>query len=379
VTGRPLAIAWKELLQLRRDRLTLGMMAGLPILQLLLFGYAINTDVRHLRLVVFDQDRTAVSRDLAQRMVATGFFDLAGVVGSYVEIGAAMRRGEARVALVIPPRFGAELHSGAAGRAPRVQLVVDGSDPQTVASATDTAASLVSAQSTQLLLGRLSQATGRGTEVVPLGLEPNTWYNPDLRTAVFVVPGLVGVILTMTMVMLTAMAIARERERGTLEQLIVSPVKRSELIAGKILPYVAIGYGQMTLILAAGALVFRVPFVGSLPLLYALAFLFIAANLALGLVFSTLAATQQQAMQMSFFFLLPNILLSGFMFPFEAMPLPARWLAQALPLTHFLRIVRGIALKGASFWEVAGELVWLAAILGLLLLAASLRFRKKLA
>jgi ABC-2 type transport system permease protein len=372
VTGRPLVIAWKELLQLRRDRLTLGMMAGLPLLQLLLFGYAINTDVRHVRLVVYDQDRTAASRDLAERLVATGFFDLAGAVRSYEEIGEAMRRGEARAALVVPPRFGADLR----GRSPRVQLIVDGSDPQTVASATDTAASLVNAQSTQLLLGRLSRG---GTAVVPLRLEPDTWYNPDLRTAVFVVPGLVGVILTMTMVMLTAMAIARERERGTLEQLIVSPVRRSELIAGKILPYVAIGYGQMTLILAVGGLVFQVPFVGSVALLYALAFLFIAANLALGLVFSTLAATQQQAMQMSFFFLLPNILLSGFMFPFEAMPLPARWLAQALPLTHFLRIVRGIALKGASFGEVAGELVWLAAILGCLLVAASLRFSKKLA
>jgi ABC-2 type transport system permease protein len=373
---RPLVIAWKELLQLRRDRLTLGMMAGLPILQLLLFGYAINTDVRHLRTVVYDQDRTAASRDLASRLVATGYFDLVGAVASYDEIGAAMRRGEARVALVVPPRFGADLRPGVAGRVAQVQLIVDGSDPQTVASAIDTAASLVAARSTGLLLARLGRATG--SAAVPLSLEPNTWYNPDLRTAVFVVPGLVGVILTMTMVMLTAMAIARERERGTLEQLIVSPVRRSELIAGKILPYIAIGYVQMTLILGVGSLVFQVPFVGSLPLLYALAFLFIAANLALGLVFSTLAATQQQAMQMSFFFLLPNILLSGFMFPFESMPAPARFLAQGLPLTHFLRIVRGIALKGAAFSEVAAELVWLAAILGILLLAASLRFRKKL-
>jgi ABC-2 type transport system permease protein len=190
---------------------------------------------------------------------------------------------------------------------------------------------------------------------------------------------LIGVILTMTMVMLTAMAIARERERGTLEQLIVSPVRRFELVIGKILPYVAIGYVQMTLVLVAGRLVFDVPLVGSLALLYALSFVFISANLALGLFFSTLARTQQQAMQMSFFFLLPNILLSGFMFPFEGMPRPAQWLAQALPLTHFLRIVRGITLKGASFAEVAPELVWLSAILGILILFASLRFSKKLA
>jgi len=378
VIGRPLSIAWKELLQLRRDRLTLAMMAALPLAQLLLFGYAINTDVRHLRTVVFDQDRSAASRDLARRLEATGFFDVVGAVRGYDEIASAMRRGQARVALVVPPRFGADLRAGVGRRPASVQLIIDGSDPQTVASATDTAGALVSAQATSLLLARLARTSGRAAEVVPLAMEPNTWFNPDLRTAVFVVPGLVGVILTMTMVMLTAMAIARERERGTLEQLIVSPIRRSELIAGKILPYVAIGYAQMTMILVLGALVFQVPFVGSLPLLYALAFLFIAANLALGLVFSTLAATQQQAMQMSFFFLLPNTLLSGFMFPFEAMPAPARWLAQVLPLTHFLRVVRGIALKGSGFLEVAPDLLWLAALLAFLLVVASLRFRKKL-
>ncbi|HEY6079564.1 MAG TPA: ABC transporter permease, partial [Polyangiaceae bacterium] len=217
-----------------------------------------------------------------------------------------------------------------------------------------------------------------GSPLLPLQLEPSTWYNPELRTAVFVVPGLIGVILTMTMVMLTAMAIARERERGTLEQLIVSPVRPIELVLGKILPYTVIGYVQMSLILLAGRLVFDVPLVGSLGLLYALAFVFIAANLALGLFFSTLAKTQQQAMQMSFFFLLPNILLSGFMFPFESMPRPAQLIAQALPLTHFLRIVRGVTLKGAHFSDVSGELLWLGGILAALVLLTSLRFNKKL-
>jgi ABC-2 type transport system permease protein len=186
------------------------------------------------------------------------------------------------------------------------------------------------------------------------------------------------VILTMTMVMLTAMAIARERERGTLEQLIVSPIGTVELIVGKIVPYVAIGYVQMTLVLLLGRWVFDVPITGSLPLLFGVTFFFIAANLALGLFFSTLAQTQQQAMQMSFFFLLPNILLSGFMFPFEAMPRPAQWLAQGLPLTHFLRIVRGIVLKGSGPAEVASEVLWLGAILVALVAFASLRFRKKI-
>jgi ABC-2 type transport system permease protein len=372
---RALVIAWKELLQLRRDKMTLAMMIALPVMQLLLFGYAINTDVRNIPSVVYDQDLSAQSRDLARSLEATGFYRIVGNVRSYEEVGRAMRAGTARVAIVIPARYASDL---ARGERTRVQLVIDGSDPQTVASATNTAASLITARSSQLLVARLAQ-TGAGLALQPIELEPNTWYNPDLRTAVYIVPGLVGVILTMTMVMLTAMAIARERERGTLEQLIVSPVKRVELVVGKIVPYVAIGYVQMSLILGAGKLVFDVPLVGSIGLLYALAFLFIAANLALGLFFSTLARTQQQAMQMSFFFLLPNILLSGFMFPFDAMPVPAQWLSQILPLTHFLRIVRGITLRGADFGDVAPELVWLTAILGALVTVASLRFSKKLA
>jgi len=351
------SIALKELLQLRRDRLTLAMMLALPVVQLMLFGYAIDTDVRHIPTVVYDQDRSAQSRDFAQRMRATGFYDLRGKVRGYDEIERAMRSGSARVALVVPEGYASDL---ARGRPASLQLVVDGSDPQTVSSATAAATGL---------------AQGRPRVL----LEPATWYNPDLKTSIYIVPGLVGVILTMTMVMLTAMAIARERERGTLEQLIVSPLKRGELIVGKILPYVAMGYVQMTLILLLGRLVFGVPFSGSLLLLYLLAFVFIAANLALGLFFSTLAQTQQQAMQMSFFFLLPNILLSGFMFPFEAMPRAAQLLSQLLPLTHFLRIVRGIVLKGSALPDVAIELAWLAAILIALVILASLRFRKKLA
>jgi ABC-2 type transport system permease protein len=279
------------------------------------------------------------------------------------------------VALVVPSRYASDL---ARGRPTKVALIVDGSDPQTVASATNTAASLVAARSSELAVTRLARA-GSAVPEQPVQLEPNTWFNPDLRTAIYVVPGLIGVILTMTMVMLTSMAIARERERGTLEQLIVSPVKRLELVIGKIVPYVAIGYVQMTLVLLAGRLMFDVPLVGSTVLLYALAFVFISANLALGLFFSTLAKTQQQAMQMSFFFLLPNILLSGFMFPFEGMPVPAQWLSQLLPLTHFLRIVRGITLKGSNFTDVADELVWLVGLLIALVSLAALRFTKKLA
>jgi ABC-2 type transport system permease protein len=371
---RPLIIAWKELLQLRRDRLTLAMMVAMPVVLLLLFGYAINTDVRHIPTLVDDQDRSAPSRDLVRRLEATEFFDITGNVRGYEEIEHALRAGVARAALVVPPHYAADLASGATAH---VQLVVDGSDPQIVGSAQSTAASLVMARSAEIRVERLRRVGGH-VAPEPLDLSPDILYNADQRTAVYIVPGLIGVILTMTMVMLTAMALARERERGTLEQLIVSPVRPVELVVGKILPYVTIGYVQMALILGFARVVFDVPIRGSMPLLYALALFFIAANLAVGLVFSTIAQTQQQAMQMSFFFLLPNILLSGFMFPFEAMPAPAQWLSRALPLTHFLRIVRGIVLKGSHFADVAPGLAWLIAILVALVVFSSLRFRKKL-
>ncbi|HEX9574587.1 MAG TPA: ABC transporter permease [Myxococcales bacterium] len=364
------SVGVKEILLLRRDRLTMAMMVALPVIQLTLFGYAIDTDVRHVPTVVYDQDGSARSRDFARSLQATGFYDLKGEVRGYDEIERALRSGAARVALVVPPRWSANLLRG---RAAPLQLVVDGSDPQTVASAANTAAGLAQARSHEMLVRRSPAAAPR------IELATTTWYNPDLRSAVYIVPGLVGVILTMTMVMITAMAIARERERGTLEQLIVSPLRRGELIVGKIVPYVAMGLLQMTLILLLGRLLFGVPVAGSLGLLYAFALVFIAGNLALGLFFSTLAQTQQQAMQMSFFFLLPNILLSGFMFPWDAMPAPMQWLSQALPLTHFLRIVRGVALKGSGFLDLLPEALWMGAILVALLVLSSLRFRKKLA
>lgn len=372
--SRLLAIALKEIRQLRRDRLTVAMMVVIPVIQLLLFGWAINTDVRHMPTVVFDQDHTAASRDLPTRMEATGYYDVVGQVSSYEEIEVALRRGEAKVALVIPVEFGSSLE---VGKSTSVQLVLDGSDPMTVGSASNTAASLAASRSIDIQLQRLA-AAGSRPQQAGFSVEPTIWYNPELRTAVYIVPGIVGVILTMTMVMLTAMAVARERERGTLEALIVSPSRRIEIVGGKILPYIVIGYVQMTLILGAGWWVFDVPLSGSFALLYLCTLPFISANLALGLVFSTVSRTQQQAMQMSFFFLLPNILLSGFMFPFEGMPVAAQWLAQALPLTHFLRIVRRITLMGATWPDLMPEMVWLSVLLLVLIVVAAARFKKKL-
>jgi ABC-2 type transport system permease protein len=371
--GRLLVIAWKELLQLRRDRLTLAMTVVLPLLQLLLFGYAVNTDVRHIRTVVFDEDGSAESRDLARTLEATGYFDIVGYVSGYTEVDRALRNNSG-AALVVGPHYAADL---ASGRTAHVQLVLDGSDPMIVGAAADAASGLASARASKVAADRAVRM-GLPLPRPPLDLALNIFYNPEQRSAVNIVPGLVGLILSLTMVMLTSMAIARERERGTLEQLIVSPGKTVEIVVGKILPYVVIGYAQMALILFAGGAVFQVRVAGSVPLLFALASVFISANLAVGLFFSTLASTQQQAMQMSLFFLLPNILLSGFVFPFDAMPLFARMLAQGLPLTHFMRIVRGIVLKGSDFSDLAQEFGWMTVILVVLVVLSSLRFRKKL-
>jgi ABC-2 type transport system permease protein len=371
---RLLAVAWKELVQLRRDRLTFGMVVGLPVIQLLLFGYAINTDVRHIPTVVLDHDATAASRDVPRSMAAAGTFDLAGELRAEREIEAYLRAGKAQVAVVIPPGYQADLLRR---RPARLQVIVDGTDPQVVSAALGSVSGLFAARGLALTAARLSGSGAGGVE--PIHVETATWYNPELRTAVFIVPGLIGLILTMTMVMLTAMALVRERERGTLEQLVVSPVTRLELVVGKISPYVVIGYIQMSLILLIGWLVFRVPVVGSLGLLYGVAFLFVTANLALGMTISTQAQTQQQAMQMTFFIFLPNVLLSGFMFPFRAMPYPAQLIGECLPLTHFLRLVRAIVLRGAGPGDLGQDLWAMALILTILVTVATLRFRKKLA
>lgn len=371
---RVLVVAQKELLQLRRDRMTLSLVVMLPLAQLLLYGYGINTDVRHIATVVYDQDGSYLSRDIARAMQATGFYDLNGQVRSYAELERSLRSGRARAGIVFPPDL---VETTSTGRAAQIQLVLDGSDPQTVASALEAGALLVAERSRELRAS-LHARWGTPPDTELLRLEPAVLYNPERRTTVNIVPGLIGLLLTMTMTVFTSMAIARERERGTMEQLIVSPVRSVELMVGKLAPYIVIGYIQMTIVLAVGHFAFRVPIVGSLPLLYALAFVFITANLAIGLLFSTIARTQQQAMQMSVFFLLPNILLSGFIFPFDAMPRPVQWLAQALPLTHFLRVIRGVVLKGGGAAELHTELLWLTVMMVGLIAVVSLRFRKKL-
>jgi ABC-2 type transport system permease protein len=321
----------KEFIQMRRDPLTVAMLVGIPALQLVLFGYAIRTEVRHLPTVVLDESRSAASRALVDAMRNTGNFDVIASVTGREEIERRIERGEARAALVIPPGFAHDLKRGATARA---QMIVDAADPLASSAA----------------IAAASQAALRLNATRPsIEVRVRPWYNPGLRSSHYIVPGLVGLLLSMTLILMMSMAIVRERERGTFEQLVVTPIGKSSIMLGKIIPYAVVGYVQMTVILALGKLLFGIPLRGSLPLLYLLSAAFIIANLGLGLFVSTQARTQAQAMQLSFMLMMPNILLSGYMFPREAMPEPARWIGFLLPLTYYLQVLRGILLRDGGF------------------------------
>jgi len=328
----------KEFIQMRRDRITLGMMVGLPAVQLALFGYAIRTEVRHLPTVIMDESRSVASRSLVDAMRNTGNFAIVGEARSRDEIRLRIESGEVRAALIIPPDFANDLKRGKQGQA---QMIVDAADPLASTAAINAAS----------LAGRATAVTR-----APIDVRVRPWYNPALKSSTYIVPGLVGLLLSITLIVITSMAIVRERERGTLEQLVVTPIGKTSLMLGKIVPFAVVGYVQMTVILTLGKLLFGIPLNGSLVLLYTLSMAFIVANLGLGLFVSTIARTQAQAMQLSFFFMLPNILLSGYMFPREAMPTPAQWIGLLLPLTYYLKILRGILLRGAGFprmWKEA--------------------------
>ena len=359
---RLLAIATKETRQLARDRVTFGMIIGVPILQMLLFGYAINFDVRDVDAVVLDQSRTSLSRRLVGDLQATQVVRVVRQADSERELRRLMRNGDARVGIVIAADLERRLFEG--DRA-AIQLLVDGSQPSLE--------NLAQGLRNMPVLRRAGARPG-----APASFEIRTEYNPSRSTAVQIVPALVGTILSMTMVIFTSGAIVRERERGNLELLITTPVTRGQLLTGKLLPYVAIGLIQTTLILLVGATLFGVPMVGRLVDLYLGALVFIAAALALGLFISTIARTQFQAFQMAFVTMLPSILLSGFMFPFEGMPAAAQAIAQLLPLTHFVEIIRGIVLRGATLAEMRSPLLKLTLFLLVMFALAIARFRKRL-
>ncbi|MDA8020216.1 MAG: ABC transporter permease [Thermoanaerobaculia bacterium] len=379
--GRIVAISRKEIRQLRRDRLTFGMVVAIPIVQLVLFGYAINEDVRHLRAAAVDYANTQNSRLLLADAHASQVIDLVRKASSAEELEEWLRRGEIRVGIVIPADYERRLEDrkrhGRSAR-PLAQILVDASDPATYGSV----AGLLNLPpperpGIQPPRWRYGSAIS-GVSNPPPTFEARPFYNPERRSAVHIVPGLVGVILTMTMVLFTSVAIVRERERGSLELLITTPMKPVELMVGKILPYVLIGLIQVGLVLGVGALIFRVPLRATPQDTIVAALVFITASLTLGLLISTIAKTQFQAFQLTFFSFLPQMLLSGFMFPFDAMPRPAQWIAELMPLTHFLRVIRGILLRGARVVEMRHE-IWPLAVFALVMLTlAAGRFRKRL-
>ncbi|MCU8106123.1 ABC transporter permease [Shewanella sp. SM101] len=374
---RIFAIVIKELRQLSRDRMTFGMIVMIPLVQLMLFGYAINTDARNLPAGLVNLSDSAYSRALIKAVEATQVVDFKRTYFSAQEAEAAITRGEVKAVLYLGADLDERLvrHPSFVGQQylaqsyiaqPAGQWLVDGSD------------TVVASTIRSLRQMPLDEVAGRALKTAMPSFEVVQYFNPEQRSVVNIVPGLLGVILTMTMVMFTSAAIVREREQGNMEFLITTPVRPLELMLGKIVPYVMVGFVQVTIILSAGHLLFDVPIRGGLDSIALAAMLFICASLTLGLVISTIAKTQLQSMQMTVFILLPSILLSGFMFPYEAMPIAAQWIAEALPATHFMRMSRAIVLRDAQVMDLQFDALWMIGFTCIGLLIASMRFSKRL-
>jgi ABC-2 type transport system permease protein len=361
--ARIFAIMKKELLQLSRDRLTFAMIVGIPVMQMLLFGFAINTDVRNLRSAVADQSGTHLSRQFVAELGQTQVLDMRFVVDTAAELEELLRIGKISVGVFIPADFDRRALDK---RRSAAQLLVDGVDPTILG---------VANQLRNIPL-HFDSTVAREKEAAAIEIRP--YYNPERRSAMFVIPGLIGIILTLTMMLFTAVAVVREREHGNLELLINTPISTTQLMIGKVVPYIAIGLIQLAIIIVVGSLLFKVPVRGSVVELYFAALVFIAANLSLGLFVSTVVKSQFQAIQITIFFLLPSILLSGFVFPFDGMPRFVQYIGEVLPNTHFIRLTRGIMLRDASITEMARELIALGIFTMVAMTAAVLRFTKRL-
>jgi len=366
------AVLIKEFIQMRRDRITFGMMIGLPIIQLMLFGFAINSDPRNLPTLIELNDNGPLTRAVIAGMQNSSYFDFHGPISGVAEGEEALRKGEANFVVVIPENFERDV---VRGENPQILVAADASDPSATGGAVSALSGIVSTAISETLVGPLAKP---GAGAAPFGVIVHREYNPEGKTSTNIVPGLLAIILSMTMVMITAVAIVKETERGTMEMLISTPVKPLEVMLGKILPYVFVGYVQTIVFLVAAMVVFNVPFEGSFWAFFVGFNLFIVVNLALGFLISTAARNQMQAMQLSFFTILPSILLSGFMFPFAGMPGWAQFIGTGVPATHFLRIVRKVMLKGGELVDVTGELWALVAILAVISGVAMLRYRQTL-
>ena len=370
--SRFLAILAKEFIQMRRDRITFGMMMGVPLMQLLLFGYAINTDPKNLPAVAVVGEHSNFTRSLLGAMEKTGYIHFIQEPVDEATSDLMLRRGEVQFAVHIPPNFAEDL---VRGRMPALLVEADATDPVATGNALSALQGLDASALVHDLKGPLAKLQN---DAAPFEVRLHKRYNAEGITQYNIVPGLMGVVLTMTMVMMTSLAVTRERERGTMENLLAMPVQPGEVMLGKIIPYIAVGYVQVAIIVVAARYLFAVPLMGSLTLLSFAAIIFIAANLAVGFTFSTLSTNQLQAMQMSTFFFLPSLLLSGFMFPFRGMPVWAQVLGEILPLTHFLRVVRGILLKGNGLPDIWPDLWPILLFLGAAAVLALLRYRRTL-
>ena len=370
--ARFLAIVVKEFIQMRRDRVTFAMMIGVPLIQLVLFGYAINSDPKHLPAAVLMADNGPYGRTLLHAIRNSDYLNFVSQISTEQEAHDLLARGEVQFVITIPQSFSRDLLRG---DRPVLLVEADATDPAATSNAIGSLRTLVNTALANDLKGPLAELNAVDG---PVDLRVHARYNPEAITQYNIVPGLMGVVLTMTMVMITALAITRERERGTMENLLSMPTRPFEVMIGKIIPYILVGYVQVALILLAAHFLFEVPMVGSLGLLLVVALVFIAANLAMGITFSTVAKNQLQAMQMSFFFFLPSLLLSGFMFPFRGMPQWAQVVGEVFPLTHFLRIVRGILLKGNGIEEVILQLWQIALFTAVALAVGVKRYRQTL-
>jgi ABC-2 type transport system permease protein len=366
------AVVVKEFIQMRRDRLTFGMMVGIPMLQLILFGYAINSNPKHLPTAVFAADDSPFSRTIVWSLRNSSYFDIIREAHGPAEIHQLLAEGTVQFAITVPVDFSRKLLRG---EKPDLLLEADATDPSAVGFATAAVNQLATSVINRDLTGPLARLQAGAA---PFNLVTHQHYNPESISQYNIVPGLMGVMLTMTMIIITGLAITRESERGTMENLLSTPVHPGEVIVGKIVPYIMVGYVQVLLVLVAAKFLFDVPMLGSLPLLLLLVLPFIVANLAVGITFSTIAKNQLQAVQMAFFFFLPSLLLSGYMFPFRGMPGWAQVIGECLPLTHFLRVVRGILLKGNGLSECRPDLWPIALFLLVALAIAVKRYRQTL-
>lgn len=370
--SRLVAVILKEFTQMTRDRLTFAMLAGIPVAQLILFGYAINSDPKHLPTAIVNGDRGPVSRAIVATLQTSAYYTITMPDASEADANEALRLGSVQFAVHIPPQFE---HDLVKGLRPVVFVNADATDPSAASNALAQLPTLID-RAVASTIGRTLPNLNHAQPSVQLRI--HSAFNPEMDSKLNVVPGLMGVVLTMTLVIITALAMTRERERGTMENLLSTPVRPFEVLTGKIVPYVLVGYVQVALILIAARWMFNVPFIGDLWLLLACTLVFILANLGVGITFSTFAQNQLQAVQMAFFFFLPSLLLSGFMFPFRGMPEWAQAIGSVLPLTHFLRIVRGIILKGSTWPDIAPEMIPITLFLCLSLLLGLLRYRQTL-